>query len=316
MENKNLENEKREITPKHFFLHIFTIIMLYLFTVNLIVLLFQYINFLAPDLLSRAVSSFVNKEIIRFSLSSIIIIFPVFFLSSWLLQKSYKNNPAVEKMKIKKWLVYFTLFIGAIVVVFNLVTAVLWFLNGEITLRFMLKSLSLLVVIGLIFTYYGRDTKEKISSSERKYWAAGVIFIFFLMVIGGFFLAGSPQKERLSRFDRQKIEDLNGIQWQIVSFFQKKERLPEDLVELEDLISGYRVPKDTQNDKPYEYFIKGEDSFELCAEFNLASEEEEFMVYFYDYNWSFSHGPGRECFIRTIDKEIYPSLTPDGRKIP
>ena len=316
MENINTNNQLKEISPKHFFLHIFAILMLYFFAINLITLIFQSINLLIPDTLPGNIYSYINKESIRFSLASIIIIFPVFLIASFFLQKSYKENPEVEKMRIRKWLVYLTLFIGIIVIVFDLVAVVFWFLKGEITLRFILKALSLFVIIGLIFTYYGRDIRKGISSTEKKYWTAGIALLFLIVIIIGFSLAGSPQKERLRRFDAQKVSDLNNIEWQIVSYYQKKGYLPENLFELEDDISGFRIPKDSQTGEDYEYQIKSDESFEICANFNLTSEETGETMPFYDQKGKFEHGVGRECFERTIDRELYPKIDSEGIKNP
>lgn len=284
-----MENLKNETSPKHFFLHIFAIIMLYFLTINFITLVFQYINILISDPAFRDAS----QGAARFALASIIVVSPAFFFSSWLLQKNYKENPAVKQMKIRKWLVYLTIFIGVLVVISNFITIIFWFLKGEITLRFILKALSLLIIIGAISAYYIRDIKKDITFSEKRYWAiAGALAVFAAIVIG-FFIAGSPQKERLRQLDRQKIEDLNNIQGQITFYWQKNGHLPESLSEI-------RVPQDPQG-KPYEYIVKGDESFQLCAEFNLPFDEE--TPYRTPYNWTWQHGAGRECIDRTVNKE-------------
>ena len=45
MENPN----QTKVSPKHVFLHLFAIIMLYSSAANFLTLIFQYINILAPD---------------------------------------------------------------------------------------------------------------------------------------------------------------------------------------------------------------------------------------------------------------------------
>lgn len=310
MKKEDLENKDNKTSPKHFFLHFFVILMLYFFVINLITLIFQSINILIPDTIPRAVSSYASRESIRFSLAFVIVVFPFFLISSFFLQKNYKENNFVEKMKIRKWLIYFTSFVIVSVAVFNLVAVVYLFLKGEVTLRFILKSISLLIILGLVFTYYTRDIRNKISLKERKNWLMGAIIIFFIFVILGIFLAGSPQKERLRRFDNQKINDLSQIERQVVSYYQKKGHLPEKLSDLESGMSGFRIPLDLQTKEPYEYQINSEDSFELCANFNLSSKETKEEVPFYGVRGNFEYEEGRWCFDRTIDREIYKGITP------
>jgi hypothetical protein len=118
------------------------------------------------------------------------------------------------------------------------------------------------------------------------------------------------------RFDRQKVSDLENIQYQTIFYWQSKERLPQKLEDLGDPISGYKAPADPQTDKSYEYVLKSENEFELCADFNLASESQPGAEKSGPYpvrgisNWE--HSAGKVCFERKIDEELYP---PFKRKI-
>ncbi|MBU2472816.1 hypothetical protein KKE74_02170 [Patescibacteria group bacterium] len=133
-------------------------------------------------------------------------------------------------------------------------------------------------------------------------------------MITGFFVIGSPKTERLRRFDQERTSDLESIQWQIIENWRRKEVLPENLNNLKDEISGYQAPNDPQTNEPYEYIIKGENSFELCATFNLASDELDKETRSRvpipgntkNPSWNWKHPAGRKCFERTIDKELYP----------
>ena len=136
-----------------------------------------------------------------------------------------------------------------------------------------------------------------------------------------FLIMGSPAQIRLYRFDDQKVNDLTNIQWQVVNFWQQKEKLPSSLAELKDPISNYTIPADPQPEQSYEYNMKGKLTFELCATFNaetqpsstyesrsapiavspaMTSEGKDLMVD------SWQHSSGRVCFERTIDPQRYP----------
>lgn len=143
-----------------------------------------------------------------------------------------------------------------------------------------------------------------------KWFVWTVIAIVAASIIAGFFIVGSPATERMRRFDDERITDLQNIQWQIVNFWQRKERLPEPLDELKDDISGWSAPQDPENGKVYEYIVDNKLSFALCADFSLKSGAEfggdDYTIALTESNWD--HPQGRHCFKRVIDPELYPSF--------
>lgn len=150
-------------SPKDVFLHLLSIVALYTSGIAFLVLIFQYVNVLFPD--SVAGSDFYSLQssyaAIRWSISSLIIVFPVYILSAWFLNKSYNKTPAKKKLWIRKWLVYFTLFAAALIIIGDLVTLSNNLLNGELTLRFLLKVLSVFFVAGNVFFYYLWELRHK-----------------------------------------------------------------------------------------------------------------------------------------------------------
>lgn len=146
-----------------------------------------------------------------------------------------------------------------------------------------------------------------------RYFIYAIIGIVAVSVIAGFFVVGSPGEERLYRFDEQRLQDLQMLQGEVVYYWQRKGELPQALEMLEDDIRGVRVPFDPENGAPYEYSVKGELMFELCATFARANDEavgafgrtKPMMpeAVYPETNWS--HGEGRTCFERTIDPELY-----------
>lgn len=308
---------KRNI-PRDLFLHLLAIVTLYWSAISFVTLLWQYINYFFPDVLSYYPNSF--NEPMRFAIASLIIVFPVFILDSWYLNKIYEKEAQVRESKIRKWLIYLTLFITSLIIIGDLVSVINTFLGGEITIRFVLKALSILLTAVIIFGYYLDDVRRDTPTKLAKYFAWLTSIIILVTVIGAFFIVGSPKTARLMELDRQKVFDLQDIQYQIVNYWQRKEVLPTSLSDLNDKISGYAVPTDPETKNNYEYNIKDTKnlSFELCAVFNLNYvtqnyNNQEASVFVpsspkgsYSQNWD--HGTGRVCFERTIDKEMYPPL--------
>ncbi len=303
-------------SPRDVFMHLFATIALYFSAWSVINLLIQYISAVFPDPLNHY---FEPGSSTRWSMALLIIIFPAYLWVSRFLHRDLVANPEKSDLRVRRWLLYLTLFLAALLIIGDLVALIYNFLEGELTMRFFLKVLSALAVGAAVFWYYLYDLRARPGplAPHALLFVRGAVAAIAAIIIAGFFVAGSPFKQRLARFDAQKIGDLQNIQWQVVNYWQRKEKLPATLEELRDDISGYAAPRDPQSAAVYEYRTTGslaEDrSFELCAEFNLASQEsKEKNFYARPYpvaeglNESWEHGAGRACFSRTIDPDLYP----------
>lgn len=141
-----------------------------------------------------------------------------------------------------------------------------------------------------------------------------VTAVVIVSIITGFFIIGSPLTQRARRFDERRAGDLQTIQWEIVNYWQKKNRLPATLDALSDDIRGFVPPHDPETAAAYEYAVSGANSFSLCATFTMASAADTQVKTkpvpphreIENDNWA--HGTGRVCFARTIDKDLYPSV--------
>ncbi len=305
-----------KITAKDFFLHIAVIALLYTGTVALLNILFRVINVAFPQVTQYG---YYGSSSISLPVATLIVVFPLFLFLANLLRKGYTEDPNQKEYPVRKWLIYITLFIAGGVLAGDLVTLIYYFLDGqELTTAFLLKILSVLVVAGAIFGYYMDDLKDRLTSSRRNMWRVVAAILVLGSIIAGFSVLGTPQSQRMLRYDSQKVSDLQSIQWQIVNYWQQKGVLPTTLAELEDPISGFTLPLDPQTKNPYEYKRNNTLSFDLCAEFNkptgaINGPMAPRMAYPVAYpepigksNESWQHEAGRQCFSRTIDPDLYP----------
>jgi hypothetical protein len=316
-----MEQEIKRNIPRDLFLHLLAIVTLYWSAVSFVTILWQMINYFFQDQLNYFYYDNFSG-LIRFGVSSLFIVFPVFIIVSWYLNKIYTRESQVRESKIRKWLIYLTLFIASLIIIGDLVTIINMLLGGEVTIRFILKALSVLLVAGFVFGYYLDDVRKDAPTKLAKpfAWASGVLVV--AAIAGAFFVIGSPTTARLFQFDQQKVSDLQGIQSQIVNYWQKKEALPNSLSDLNDPISSFNVPVDPQTNKAYEYTVKDAQklSFELCATFNKEGADQYGQARptsipvkgFTSDNWQ--HSSGRVCFERTIDKQLYPPLNTQTTK--
>lgn len=299
-------------TPKDVFLQLFNIVTFYLSVIGFITLYINYINALFPDALNYYFTGIANG--VRWSSSILFVAVPAYIFTAWLLARDLIKIPEKRELKLRKWLIYFTLFISAITIIVDLMIFVYNFLDGELTVRFFLKVLVVLLVAGAVFGYYMWDLKRTGLKSKIPQFLAIILGVLVLgSIIVGFFIVGTPSEQRRRRMDDERVMNLQMLQTQIVDYWSKKEVLPENLDFLQDNISGFVVPLDPDTKLSYEYKILGELEFELCANFATASDKnlspgEKPMTYYgyydsFQQNWD--HEKGRACFQRTIDPDLY-----------
>lgn len=306
---------KRNI-PRDLFLHLLAIVTLYWSSISFIGVVWQFINRFFPDILNDPYYG-DRASLIRFHLSALIIVFPVFIIASWYLNKIYKREAEVRESKIRKWLLYLTLFISSLVIIGDLIFIINAGLGGEITVRFILKALSIIFVAGIILSYYLDDVRRDTPTKLAKPFAWATSILIAIAIVGAFFIVGSPTTARLYQFDQQRVQALTTIQYEIVNYWQSKEKLPISLADLSDNISGFRAPSDPETNLPYIYKITNEQnlSFELCATFKLASQISKSAVPVVkdptsdSYNQNWNHPAGEYCFSRTIDRQKYPPFS-------
>ncbi len=298
--------------PRDVFLYLLMVVALGMTAVNFGTLLFQYVNVYVPDIVSdRYASSEMYYGTIRWAIAALIVVFPVFVWVMRFLNKDIQVSPEKRDLKIRKWLLYLTLFVAGMVVIGDLVALIFNFLQGELTSRFILKALVIFFIAGSVFWYYLNELREQGSRSTRAF-SRSVMVLVAVSVIAGFFVAGLPQNQRLKRLDDQRVGDLQTLQWQIVEYWQSKRALPGTLNDLRSSITGFVPPVDPQTQQPYEYRALGGLAFNLCATFQTAGQEDPRIArpigrepLSEASNWV--HDIGRVCFERTIDPDFYPA---------
>ena len=307
----NRTSMQPKTTAKDFFFYLAGFVTLYVSVISLVSLLFAIIDKAFPDALN---GPDLYSGGMRMAIASLIIVFPLYLVIATYLNRYLRANPDKKELGIRKWLTYLTLFVTGVAVITDLVILVNTFLGGEITARFVLKVLAVLIVSGAVFWYYLYDLKKSFAPdmpSRTKLIVSLACLLVFGTLIGGFIMLGSPTKARALKFDERRAYDLSTIQWQIINYWQQKGVIPTSLDDLRDPISGFMVPVDPETGKEYAYQTTGDLSFKLCADFELPSSDSNRsrslaypMPMGENENWK--HGEGTHCFDRTIDPDLYP----------
>jgi hypothetical protein len=142
------------------FMYLLLFLTLYVSAISLGTLLFQLINMWLPDALTDMYSGTSRLNALRQSAAALIIAYPIFMWMTVMLRKGIRKDPEKRASKIRKWLTYITLFLAAGTIIGDLIALVNNLLNGDLTLRFMLKILTIAAIAGLIFGYYLWDMKR------------------------------------------------------------------------------------------------------------------------------------------------------------
>ncbi len=303
-------------------INFFSFILLAIVAIALGNLFYQIINKYFPDALRISYrSGKISTSAIHYSIAALIIGFPLYYASMKFWFHGFEKDSGKVETKLTKWLTYLILLVTSITIVGDLIVALFTFLQGEISMRFFLKALTIFVIAGIIFTFYYLERRKiqyrkSISSNIFKIFGTAVSIIVLMGIILGFVAGGSPATERKRGFDNQREHDLAQISNCVESYARKYKKLPTSLNELNKTSFSYcSNKKDPETKKAYGYRVitsskktgsNYEGEFELCANFSLASEDN---ISDNKYNYSIvskwnKHTAGRNCDseITVLDK--------------
>ena len=135
-------------------------VYLLLFTVLLVVavqlgnLLFQIIDIAFTDALDNEYAVAGRESAIRWAIASLVVAFPLFVFLSRSVGREIERNPAMRLSGVRRWLTYLALFVAATILMGDLISLIFNFLEGDLSTRFVLKSLTVGLIAGGIFSYY------------------------------------------------------------------------------------------------------------------------------------------------------------------
>ncbi|MEO6462133.1 MAG: DUF5671 domain-containing protein, partial [Candidatus Eisenbacteria bacterium] len=153
------------LSARDAFLYLVLFTALYISAFNLGALLFTLIDRAFPDPAMRVVDSGF-RQAIRWALANLIVAFPLFAALSVSVQRAIDRDPTRRASRIRKWLTYLTLFIGAGVLIGDVIALVNGLLSGELTTRFVLKVLVVAAIAGTAFGYYLSDLRKDEKEDE------------------------------------------------------------------------------------------------------------------------------------------------------
>ncbi len=295
-------------TAKHFVLQLGSLISLYLSLSFLIVLLFGIINVLFPDAAEGywAIESATTN--IRLGIAMVTVFFPTYLVLTRLVNTARRSEATSAYLILTKWLIYLSLLVGGGVLLGDLVAVIMAFLDGELTQRFILKAVTVLVIVGAAFYYYLQDARGYWLKEEKKsiYFGAGAALIALVSVIYGFTHIETPAAVREMKLDEKQITDLQDIQSRILNYYDLNAALPATLADLPETTPLPEAPEDRD---AYTYSLTSK-GFELCATFSYPTTGDQYTYPSYvdekaliknTEDWR--HTDGEFCFERVVTKK-------------
>jgi len=272
---------------------------------------FQFINKWFPtEVASGYAQNPFSQSNLKFAIASLIVGVPIFFLFAYFIRRALKNGQLDHHSKIRTWISYVILFFTVATAVGDLITTVFKVLDGDFTPRFLLKALTILIITGWIFIYYGLELKSDDSltnSKTPKIIGIVTVIVILASVAGAFFIIDSPLMARTKAYDQTRTNDLRNISYNVNDYYQNQGALPNSLQDLTNKTSLV----DPKTNAPYGYEKVDATSYKLCAVFETANPVTDQTIPVDPYDQSLIHGTGENCF----NYKINPAFPANGKPL-
>src|SRR5665213_1721606 len=158
---------RASLSAREAFLYLVLFTSLYISIFNFGHLLFQFINRAFPDVTQQSYGDRFSLESVRWSVSALIVAFPVFLYTARLLSRQLVKDASLRLSPIRRWCTYLTLFVAVGFLIGDGMSLVYNLLGGELTTRFVLESLVVGAIAGSMLAYYLRDLRPEERRSEQ-----------------------------------------------------------------------------------------------------------------------------------------------------
>lgn len=288
-----------------------SIVAVYVAVISLLLLCFNLINLLIPDSINSYWSVRNAGMEARAAIAFLLVAMPTYIVLNRMVHRPKHHDAREYYAPLMRWLVYLSLFVGSVVLLAYAVGVIMQFLNGELTLRFISKSVVAILLIGATMGYYIYDAKGYwVTHKKQAQWVEyGVIGVVVAVILFSFTLIESPAVVREMSIDQQQVNDLREIEWRIEEMIQRDEEVPMSIAEL---YPDGRAPEAPLGREPYSVDFT-ESSYSLCATFAHNDPEAKperqpmpprtnpgVITYTISNYGNWTYEAGRHCFERTV----------------
>jgi hypothetical protein len=216
----------------------------------------------------------------RWAAAALIVAFPLFLWFSRRIRAATQRDPVQRTSRVRQWLTYLTLFVAACVATGDVVAVLYRLLEGDPTVRFLLKTLVVALIAGTVLAYYlwelrsgGRGGEAAGARRGVRVLAGAVSAAVVTVLAVGLSGISGPGRARAERFDAARVADLRQIAAAVDAYWDDEGALPPDLDTLATRRGVAIELEDPQTGARYGYEPLEAPDFRLCAEFLLEDRE-------------------------------------------
>ena len=252
----------RSNAAKFVFFYLIHLVSLGFMTVSFGIILFQIINKNIADVIT-AYSGSYDENALKFAISALLVSTPIFYVISSFIQKSLFKGELKKDSGIRRWLTYLILFVSFCIFIGWLIAFVNNFLNGELTMKFILKTLSVLVIAAAVFGFYLYDIRraavENVKDKVLKIFFIAALSVTVIVFVASFFVAESPAQARDRKLDEEVINNFYNIDLALTNIIAKRQKLPADFAAMQADCTYLTADnlKDSQTGQAFVYNVTG-----------------------------------------------------------
>lgn len=217
---------------------------------------------------------------LKFAISALFIAAPTYYFMSRLINQGLNKGELEKDSALRRWLTYFIILVASVIILGVFVSIINNFLSGELTMSFIFKAISMLIIAAIVFSFYFYDIKRpeiKAKDLVVRLFAWGSVALVLAAFISAWFFVESPQLARAKRLDQIVVNNIYQLENAVNSYYAEFDRLPVNLEEIKNssnIYFDFKSTVDPESQQPIEYKVDGEKNFSFCATFRAASDEE------------------------------------------
>jgi hypothetical protein len=264
-------------------------------------ILFALIEHWLPDAVADRAYMYASlRSYLTWPIASVMAGLPAYLWVTRMLVVEVEAAPARQSSGVRRWLTYLALFITAGTLVGDAIALLAGVLEGEVTLRFLLKVGVVAGIAGPIFLWHFAWLRREPSGaaalpSGDRVWGMAVAGVCTVVVAAAIFVQGTPGTLREYAADRQRIRQLH----EMARMLHNKKLMTGEALPAAGPLAGQ--PGDPETGAPYEYRPLEGTRYELCAVFARKTRRPANAT---ADMWD--HPAGRHCY--TMDAKEEPPI--------
>ena len=146
-------------SPRDAFLHLLAMAMLYTAAFATGTILFEFIDAWLPA--ATDTSRGFSTGALRAAAAALLVSLPILGFTRRTIGRDTSLDPSLRLSPIYRTLAYLTLLVTSLIMAGDLIAAIVCFLSGDLTARFILKASTILLIAGGIYLWFSSDVRRE-----------------------------------------------------------------------------------------------------------------------------------------------------------